>query len=293
MDSGEGAVMVITGGSSGIGRAAAAQLAAGGATVVVAARDPVRGAAVVDELGAPAELVTIDLASFRSIHAGAAELVERFARIDVLVNNAGVILSERRLTEEGFEATFGTNHLGHFLLTSLLLERMAEGAAARGRPARIVNVASLGHRMASRQVLEHDPLFERHPYDGWQAYFASKLANVAYTLELARRLDPRSVTANCLHPGFVATGWGRGDDTRGVTKLGITLSRPFQIGPDRAARTVVHLAASPEVEGVSGGYFVRRRRHRPSAAAADPALGSVLWDASERLVAEGEGRATG
>lgn len=281
-----GKVIAITGGNSGIGRAAAVDLARQGATVVITARDLAKGRDALAEItrrsgSDAAALLPLDLASFDSIHGFADQLLDRFDRLDVLVNNAGGVLSEQRRTEEHFEATFGINHLGHFLLTQLLLDRLRADA-----PSRIVNVSSTAHRLGSMSFA--DPFFETRPYDGMQAYNQSKLANILFTLELARRLAGSGVTANALHPGIIASGFGSADDTRGLTRASLALLRPFLIGPERGARTTTYLAASPQVEGVTGGYFVRRRQHEPSRAARDPLAARQLWALSEELVAEGE-----
>lgn len=233
--------------------------------------------------GARVHQIDLDLASFRSIEAAAAEIEDRFGPVDVLVNNAGAILSSPQLTAEGYEATFGVNHLGHFLLTGLLLPAMV--AAGRGR---VVTVASLAHRLAGPAGLD-DPLFERRPYDGAQAYNESKLANVLFTMELARRTAGTGVTANCLHPGTVASRWGSAEDTHGIVRFGLAIARPFMARPARGARTVTYLAASPDVEGFTGGYFVRCRLHEPSALARDPGAARRLWSISEEMVAQRAG----
>lgn len=281
-----GKVIAITGGNSGIGLAAAVDLARQGATVVITARDQAKGDAALAEIrrrsgSDAAGLLPLDLASFDSIHHFADQLLDRYDRLDVLVNNAGGVLSERLRTEEHFEATFGINHLGPFLLTQLVLDRLQADA-----PSRIVNVSSMAHRMGSLSF--DDPFFETRPYVGMQAYNQSKLANILFTMELARRLAGTGVTANALHPGVVASGFGSADDTNGLTRMGMALIRPFLIGAERGARTTVYLAGSPEVEGVTGGYFVHRRQHEPSGAARDPQAAQRLWALSEELVAEGE-----
>jgi len=277
-------VVVVTGGNSGIGRAAAVELARMGATVVIGARDPVKGAEAVTEIRRRAgteraEALPLDLASTRSIRAFATEVQARHDRLDVLVNNAGAILSERRLTEDGFEATFGVNHLGHFLLTTLLLDRLRASA-----PSRIVNVASVAHRFC-RGFPFADPQFERRRYRPAPAYNQSKLANVLFTMELARRLAGTAVTANCVHPGGVRTGFGSAEDTRGLERAIMVIARPFLLSPEQGARTVVYAAASAELEGVTGQYLVRCRQHTPSRAARDPDAARRLWELSERLLA--------
>lgn len=282
-----GKVVVITGASSGIGREAAVDLAHCGATVVMTARDELRGrdalGYVRDRSGAAERvaLMELDLASFGSVRAFAAGLLDCHERLDVLVNNAGGILSTRRETDDGFEMTFGVNHLGHFYLTELLLERLRSTA-----PARIVNVSSIGHRYGT---MRWGDLQHSDRYVGTTAYNQSKLANVLFTLELARRLDPAEVTANCCHPGPVRSGFASAEDTRGIERLVILLARPFMVSPSRGARPIIELASSPEFAGVSGryvvgGYVPGVHQHRPSREARDADAGSRLWAMSEQYV---------
>jgi NAD(P)-dependent dehydrogenase (short-subunit alcohol dehydrogenase family) len=212
------------------------------------------------------------------VRTGAAELLDRLDHIHVLVNNAGLVLSERRVTKDGFEATFGTNHLGPFLLTRLLTERLVASA-----PARVVNVASTAHRTA-RKGLDFDDLQSTRNYRGMEAYGRSKLANILFTTELARRLSGAGVTANAVHPGTVASGFARDDDASGFLAFGIKLIKPFILTPEQGARTTVYVASSPELAQVTGAYFVRRRIRVPSAAARDESAAALLWSVSEQLV---------
>lgn len=274
----KGKTCLITGATSGIGRATALALARQGARLLVVARDGARGEKTVAELKAvtgnhEVELVLADLSSQQSIRALAAELNRRGDRVDVLLNNAGCYSSERKTTDEGLELTFATNHLGPFLLTNLLLERLRASA-----PARVVNVASVAHRFGRIDV---DDLQHARRYRAMEAYCASKLGNVLFTLELARRLEGTGVTANCLHPGVVATRFGQTDE--GVFSFLVQLAAPFMIGPERGARTSVYLASSPEVEGVTGKYFVRCRPAKPSALSQDAGLARELWRVSAQL----------
>lgn len=275
--------VVITGANSGIGKETAVGLAAGGAKVIMTARDPGRGAAALDEVrarsdGGQVHLMLLDLASFESIEAFAAELLDREPRIHVLINNAGLVLSQRHTTPEGFEATFAINHLGPFLLTSLLLPRLLESA-----PARIIDVASTAHH-AARRGLDFDDLQTEHRYTSLKAYSRSKLANVLHARELARRLHGTGVTANSLHPGAVASGFGRDEDTVGPEAILMALAQPFLITPMQGAGTSVFLAMSPEVGEISGEYFVRSKPSRPSKAARDDEAAARLWAVSEQLV---------
>ena len=280
-----GKVIVITGGNTGIGKEAAVGLASLGARVVVTSRNEERGRSARKEIAERSgndsvDVMPLDLASFRSIRSFAAEALDRFDHLDVLVNNAGLILYRRAETKEGFEETFGVNHLGHFLLTDLLLERLRAGA-----PSRVVVVSSGAHKGA-RRGLDFDDLQSERKYKWAKAYSKSKLANIWFTRELARRLDGTGVTVNALHPGFVRSEFGRGGDLGGIYGWGIKyLASPFAISPEKGARTTIYLASSPEVADVSGGYFFKSKPATPSAVAQDDDAASRLWDASEKLVA--------
>ena len=275
----DGRVCVITGATSGIGRAAAEQLASLGARLVIVARDPARGAAARDEIVAATgnrevALEIADLASQRQVRELAARLLAAEPEIHVLVNNAGLALGERRLTEDGLEETFAVNHLAPFLLTNLLLERLRGSS-----PARVVTVASAAHRGAA---IPFDDLNGERGFSGWIAYGWTKLANILFTAELARRLAGSGVTATCLHPGVVATGFGR-EGPFLVREFQRLLGRVFLLDPKQGADTLVWLASSPEMEGASGGYYAKRRLATPSRAAGDAAAARRLWQESERL----------
>ena len=280
-----GKVIVITGGNTGIGKEAAVALAGRGAQVVITSRNEERGRAARQEIAQRSgndsvDVMPLDLASFRSIRSFAADALDRFDHLDVLVNNAGLILHRRAETEEGFEETFGVNHLGHFLLTDLLLERLRASA-----PARVVVVSSDAHKGA-RQGLDFDDLQAEHKYRWAKAYSKSKLANIYFARELSRRLDGTGVTVNALHPGFVRSEFGRGGDLGGIYGWGIKyLASPFAISPEKGALTSIYLASSPDVESVSGGYFFKNKPSTPSAVAQDDDAARRLWDASEKLVA--------
>ena len=274
-----GRVCVVTGASSGIGRATALGLAARGATLVLVCRDEARGNAVAEEIAragceGSATLLLADLASQTQVRAVAAEIRARFERVHVLINNAGVAGARpRRTTAEGLERTFAVNHLAPFLLTTLLLDRLEAGA-----PARVVTVSSAAHRFFA---LDFDDLQDERRYSPFRAYARSKLANVLFTHELARRLEGSGVSANCLHPGVVATNIFR-DSPRLLRAL---FAGPLALSPERGADTVLYLASAPEVAGASGRYFVRRRPVRPSRAARDSNAARRLWQASEALTA--------
>lgn len=283
-----GKVIAITGGNAGIGREAAWKLARMGATVVITSRSAHKGEVAlryVRERGRShsVQVMSLDLSSLASVQRFAAELQDRYDRLDVLVNNAGAVLSRFTTTADGFEATFGANHLGHFLLTHLLTDRLRASA-----PARVVNTASVVHRYGTMRWsdLEH-----RVGYNGSLAYNQSKLANVLFTMELARRLADHGVTANCHHPGAVRSGFGGADDTTGLERLLILLGKPFMIPARWGARPIVYLAASPEVVDTTacywvGGYVPGVWRHRPSREARDPEAARRLWQVSASMLAE-------
>lgn len=280
-----GKTVVITGGNAGIGKEAAVGLAIQGARVVITSRDAGRGADALREIrdrtgSDRVEVMPLDLASTASIRAFATEALERLDRIDVLLNNAGLVVGSRRETEDGFELTFGVNHLGHFLLTDLLLDRLKASA-----PARVVVVSSHAHKQA-RKGLDFDDLQSERRYRAFSVYGRTKLANILFVRELARRLEGSGVTVNALHPGFVASRFGRdGDLGWFIGKVGMPLASPFAISPEKGALTSIHLASSPDVEGLSGLYFYKCAPSTPSAAARDDVAATRLWQASEQLLA--------
>jgi NAD(P)-dependent dehydrogenase (short-subunit alcohol dehydrogenase family) len=276
--------ILITGGNSGIGKEAAVLLCALGAHVGITARDQRKGAAARQEIVERSghdnvEVIPLDLASLASVRTCADDVLARWDHLDVLVNNAGGTLSQRRVTEDGFEATFGVNHLGHFLLTNLLRDRLAASA-----PARVITVSSVGHKYARGGLRFDDLQCERERYRGFMVYCRSKLANVLFANELARRLDGSNVTSNSMHPGYVATNFAREGDTGMFGWFSATFGRPFSISPAKGADTLVYLAASPAVDGVTGQYFYKRQPVAPSSAAMDTAAAGRLWDVSEDLV---------
>jgi NAD(P)-dependent dehydrogenase (short-subunit alcohol dehydrogenase family) len=277
-----GRTVIVTGANSGIGFQTAQALAAAGARTVITTRNLERGRAARDAIvdsvpHAQIELLPLDLASLASARHAAVEAAERFQRVDVLVNNAGGIFGDRLLTEDGFELTIGTNHLGPYLFTRLLLPTVL--AAPSGR---VVTVASLAHRSADLQL--DDLHFERRPYRSMAAYGQSKLANVLFSNELARRLAGTGVTSNALHPGTVRSGFAREGDAHRLLQVGVRIAGPFFVGAERAASTSVHLASSPDVDGITGRYFSRRRAVPPSKVARNQVLARRLWDASADMV---------
>jgi len=279
-----GKVVVVTGSNVGIGLETAVGVAALEATTVLACRNTAKAEAAAKEVtqrtwNDDVHVVPLDLADLASVRKAAEDVLSRWDRLDVLVNNAGGTWSQRQLTAQGFEYTFGVNHLGHFYLTNLLLDRLRATA-----PARVVNVTSVGHHFASKGMRFDDLQSERR-YDGMDAYCRSKLANVLFTRELARRLAGSGVTANAAHPGWVRSRFGMDGDLSGVMGVGIRLMRPFQITPARGARTSLYLATSPEVAGRTGMYWVRCKPGHMDRRARDDAAAARLWGESERLLA--------
>jgi NAD(P)-dependent dehydrogenase (short-subunit alcohol dehydrogenase family) len=276
----QGKTVLITGANQGIGKAAAVALGRLGAKLVLVCRNAEKARAAVAEVeraGAKeVELLIGDLGSQADIRRVAAEFNSKHDRLDVLLNNAGVLVTSRRMTVDGIEETFAVNHLGYFLLTGALLETLKASA-----PSRIVNVSSEAHRRAKMRW--DDLQFQANRYSAFGAYGQSKLANILFTRELARRLGGTRVTANCLHPGVIASGFGQ--TYGGVVSFLVKLARPFMITPEEGARTSVYLASSSEVEGVTGKYFEKCREREPSRAALEDGAPERLWAISEELSA--------
>lgn len=272
-----GKVAVITGATSGIGRSTAEGLARMGASLVLIGRDKERlasiGERIVDGTGRAPALMRADLSSLAEVRRLAAEIRDKVPRLDVLINNAGTIVGDRRLTADGYEYTFALDHLSPFLLTNLLLSLLIASA-----PSRVITVSSSAHRFGR---IHFDDLMLEKGYTAFKAYSQAKLANVLFTYELAHRLRGTEVAANCLDPGPVRTRFG--NETSGLLHIGLVAVRPFELSPDRGARTSIYLASSPEVEGMTGRYFVRRRPHRSSPATCDEGAAKRLWDVSTRL----------
>jgi NAD(P)-dependent dehydrogenase (short-subunit alcohol dehydrogenase family) len=273
-----GKVVVITGATSGVGRIAAERLAAQGARIIIVARDQRRAERSLTRLReiAPRIAHKAHIADLLSL-ADTTQVGDRIAveepRIDVLINNAGNIFATRAVTADGLERTFALNHMAYFVLTHQLRDRLIASA-----PARIVNTASGAHH---GQFLDFDDLQMEKNYRPTTAYGRSKLANILFTRELARSLAGTGVTANCLHPGFVATGLGQRDG--GIFGAMVRLSMLFAANPERGAKTIVHLAASPDVAATTGGYFVGCGEAIPSRVARDDAAAQRLWEESLRL----------
>ncbi|HEX8439399.1 SDR family oxidoreductase [Archangium sp.] len=279
----EGKVCLITGATSGIGLESARALARQGATVVLSGRDKGRGEAALAEVrrtvpDAKLDLMLADLTSLASVRQLARDFQRKYSKLDVLLNNAGLVIDRRKLTPDGLEATFATNHLSHFLLTNLLLGLLESSGAAR-----VVNVSSEAHRLGSVDFLD-DPQAERG-YSTMKVYGNSKLANILFTRGLKRRLEGTKVTANSLHPGVVRTGFGL--NSEGFFKHLVKLTAPFMLSAEGGARTSVFLASSPEVDGVSGKYFIKSKVAKESKAAQDDAATEKLWQRSAELTGVG------
>jgi NAD(P)-dependent dehydrogenase (short-subunit alcohol dehydrogenase family) len=274
----EGKVVVLTGGTSGIGQVAATALAGMGARMVLVARDPARGEAALERLrqrspGVAHGVYYADLSRLAEMKRVAQEIGAEEPRIDVLINNAGALFTPRQVTEDGLELTFATNHVSYFVLTHFLRERLIAAA-----PARIVNTASEAHQNAR---LDFNDLQSEKGYRGFGVYGRSKLANILFTRELARRLEGTGVTANSLHPGFVATRFG--DNTGGRTSAVIGFLKKFALKPEKGAETIIYLATSEEPAAVTGQYFRKCRVASPSKQAQDDEAARRLWQETARL----------
>jgi NAD(P)-dependent dehydrogenase (short-subunit alcohol dehydrogenase family) len=278
-----GKVAVITGSNVGIGLETAVGLAERGATTVLACRNPSKAEAAAKVVtqrtwNDDVHTVALDLADLASVRKAADDVLSRWGRLDVLVNNAGGTWTQRQHTAQGIEYTFGVNHLGHFYLTNLLLERLRADA-----PARVVSVSSVGHH-AAFGGMRFDDLQSEQRYEGMEVYCRSKLANVLFIRQLAKRLEGSGVTANAAHPGWVRSSFAMDGDTTGAIGFGMRVIRPVQISPRRGARTSIFLAASSEVAGKTGMYWVRSKPGHMSRHARDDAAAERLWGESERLL---------
>jgi NAD(P)-dependent dehydrogenase (short-subunit alcohol dehydrogenase family) len=273
-----GKTVVITGGTSGIGEVAAVALAKMGARIVLVARDLSRGDATLARLrdsapGIAHTLYCADLLCLAETKRVAAQIAEDESRIDVLINNAGALFGTRRLTEDGLEYTFALNHMAYFVMTEGLRERLSASA-----PARIINTASAAHQGAT---FDFDDLQSAKSFGAMRAYGRSKLCNILFTRELARRLHGTGVTANCLHPGFVATRFG--DQSGGLISPLVWLAKFSAISPAKGAETIVYLASSPDVAETTGQYFCRSVPTTPSSWAQDDRSALLLWQRSAAL----------
>jgi len=277
----KGKIALVTGATSGIGLVTARELARMGAQVTIVSRNAEKCAAVAERIQAdtsrPVEFIAADLSLLAGSMLAAAAFKQRHTRLHILVNNAGAYFVRRQLTADGFEMTFALNHLSYFLLTNLLLDVLKSSA-----PARIVNVSSGAHAGAK---LDFDDLQSTKHYQGFQAYGRSKLANLLFTYELARRLDGSGVTANALHPGFVASGFARNNGR--LFNVGTWMvGKVFGRKPEQGAATSLYLAASPEVEGVSGRYYADCKPIQSSPESYQPGRAEKLWQVSLELTSQ-------
>jgi NAD(P)-dependent dehydrogenase (short-subunit alcohol dehydrogenase family) len=267
--------VILTGGTNGIGLAAARQLARLGAALTIVGRSPEHARHAVAQLNAPSnvDVLLADLASQTEVRRLADEVLTRYPAVHVLINNAGAMYSSRRLSVDGVELTWSVNHLAPFLLTTLLLDRLIASA-----PARVITTSSGAHFNAH---IPFDDLNADYSWGtmGYQRYGESKLANILFTAELARRLEGTGVTANCFHPGFVGTGFNSNNGL--LMRTGMWIAHLFARRPAHGAETLVWLADSPEVNNISGAYFMDKRQIRPSHAARDADAARRLWEVSE------------
>ena len=273
-----GKVCLVTGANSGIGKEAALGLARVGATVVIVARNRKKCEATVSEIrqatgNQNVNLIVADLSSMMSVRGLASTFLGEYPKLHVLINNAGTYLPKRITTADGYEAVFATNHLGHFLLTSLLLDLLKSSA-----PSRIINVTSDAHRGAE---IDFEDLMQEKKYSAFKAYHQSKLANVLFTYQLAKVLEGTGVTVNCLHPGVVRTGFGK--DMGGLFSISVKLAGPFMMSPAKAAQALVYMASAPELENVSGKHFAKGKEKESSRESHDMHAAERLWQVSEDL----------
>jgi len=275
-----GKTILITGGTGGIGRAAAIGLSSMGARVGITGRDRGRAEAAAAAISQAAgneavDIFVADMSSQAEVRRLATEVLETYPRLDVLLNNVGGFWAHRHVTADGHERTFALNHLAPFLLTDLLLDRLRASA-----PARIVTVASAAQSMGK---IHFDDLMGERKYSGQTAYNQSKLANVMFTYELARRIEGSGVTATAVHPGMTNTAFSAEDPALGLL---VTILRPFMKSPERGADTPVYLSSSPDAEGLSGQYFANRKAKRSNQSSYDTAATARLWDVSAGLVGQ-------
>lgn len=274
-------IVMVTGATNGIGLESAKVLAGLGATIIGVGRNPQKCAEAAGQIktatgNARVEYLVADLSVQAQVRQLAATFKQKYHRLDVLLNNAGSYFAKREVSSEGIEMTWALNHLNYFLLTDLLLDVIKASV-----PARIVNVSSAAHSGAKR--INFEDVEFKTGYSGWSAYSHSKLANVMFTYELARRLAGTKVTANALHPGFVATGFGHNNG--GLMRTGMAVVQKIMAKkPEQGAATSIYLASSPQVEGVTGKYFSDSKEAKSSAASLDVTAQQRLWELSEQMV---------
>lgn len=274
----EGSICVITGASAGIGKATATEMARLGARVVMVCRNRERGRKALVEIchasgSSSVDLLLADLSVQAEVRALASRIASDYPQVDVLINNAGLFRWKRELTADGLEMTFAVNHLAYFLLTLSLLDTLRESA-----PSRIINVSSAAHRGAT---MDFGDLQGENKFRGFRAYRRSKLANLMFTYELARRLESTGVTTNAVHPGMVASRFGRPGN--GLFSVLFRAAAPLMRSPEEGARTTIYLASSPDLDGVNGGYFVNEKQIESSTASHDTEAAQRLWSESLAL----------
>lgn len=271
-------IVIITGANSGIGKATALALANLGATVVMISRNKEKGLAALNEIkektkNPNVELLIADMSIQKEIRRVASEIIKKYPKIDILINNAGEIVGKYSETVDGIETTFATNHLGYFILTNLLLDNIK----AAKNP-RIINVASEAERSGD---IYFENLNLKGEYSPYKAYCQSKLANIIFTYELARRLKSTNISVNCMHPGVVSTNFGKG--LGGMFGSAYSLGKPFMKSPEKGAETVVWLATSPDVEGITGKYFYDKKEIKSISISYGIGTAKKLWKASEMM----------
>lgn len=275
----QGKIVLVTGATNGIGKVTAHELAKKGATVVIVGRNRAKTEETLNDIKAKSgnnnvDMLLGDLSSMAEVRRVAEEFKRKYNRLDVLINNAGAWFTSREETVDGYEMTFALNHLSYFLLTNLLLDVLKASA-----PARIINVSSEAHMSVS---MDFDDLQNKKSFTGgFKPYSQSKLANVLFSYELARRLQGTGVTVNSLHPGFVATGFGKNNS--GLMKWVMSIAHRFALTEEQGAQTIIHLASSPEVEGVTGKYWEKSKPIKSSTVSYDEAAQRRLWEVSEQL----------
>ena len=279
-----GKTVGITGGNAGIGKATAIALAKKGADILITSRSEAKAKAAVEEIKSVSkndnvDFVLINLVDQESVKKAAEEIKAKCPKIDVLINNAGCYLSDLELSPQGIEGQFATNHIGHFLLTNLILENVKAAGNAR-----IINLASIAHK-STRELNFDDLNYEKEEYGGWKSYSRSKFCNILFTKELAKRLEGTGITVNAVHPGGVRTEIAE-KDANWYTKLGWIVMKPFMITVEKGAATSIHLASSPKVEGITGKYWVRSKKAWSNRPSQDPELAKALWKKSEELVGQ-------
>jgi NAD(P)-dependent dehydrogenase (short-subunit alcohol dehydrogenase family) len=274
-------IALVTGATAGIGEVTARELIRAGMHVIIVGRNQARTTATSERIraatGSAPDLLLADLSSQQAIRQLADDVLGHYPQIDILINNAGALYNQRELSVDGIEMTWALNHMSYFLLTTWLMPALQAAPQAR-----VINVASEAHRIVPG-IRFDDPQFSRK-YNGWQAYGQSKLANILFTVELARRTVGSGITANALHPGFVASNFGKNNRDFGGMLFGM-LQRFVAISPDEGAKTSLFLATSPDVAGITGRYFDRSRLATPAATASDMSAAARLWEVSEQLVA--------